>query len=172
MNDLPELTTAHLRLVHARPEHAAAHAAFMARNREHFLHWEPPRSTGVETTAYWVRQLAQAVEDFHSDGSVRLALFPLAEPARLVGRVNFTQIYRGPYQSCVLGYMFNVRRLHRIEANHRPENDRSARLLARLGFVAEGYARAYLFIDGQWRDHVRTAKINTAFDTTAFDAGT
>ncbi|HEU0199010.1 MAG TPA: GNAT family N-acetyltransferase [Burkholderiaceae bacterium] len=193
MNDLPEITTERLRVAHARPEQAAAHAAFMARNREHFERWEPPRSSGVETPAYWTRQLAQAIEDFHADNSVRFVLFPLEAPTRLIGRVNFTQIYRGPFQSAVLGYqidvdeqgkglmhealqaavsyMFEVRRLHRIEANYLQENERSARLLERLGFVLEGMSRAYLFIDGAWRDHVRAVRINEAFDASVFDAG-
>ena len=34
---------------------------------------------------------------------------------------------------------------------------RSGALLARLGFEKEGYAKDYLLIDGQWRDHVLTA---------------
>ena len=33
----------------------------------------------------------------------------------------------------------------------------SGALLARLGFEKEGYAKDYLLIDGQWRDHVLTA---------------
>ncbi len=33
----------------------------------------------------------------------------------------------------------------------------AAALLARLGFEKEGYAKDYLLIDGQWRDHVLTA---------------
>jgi ribosomal-protein-alanine N-acetyltransferase len=49
--------------------------------------------------------------------------------------------------------------LHRVMANYLPRNERSARLLARLGFEREGYARAYLRIAGQWEDHVLTAKI-------------
>lgn len=40
----------------------------------------------------------------------------------------------------------------------------SARLLERLGFVKEGYAREYLHIDGAWRDHVLTARTNPGFD--------
>ena len=31
-----------------------------------------------------------------------------------------------------------------------------------LGFVPEGYARDYLFIDGAWRDHIMTALTNPA----------
>jgi ribosomal-protein-alanine N-acetyltransferase len=54
-------------------------------------------------------------------------------------------------------------RMHRIMAGFRPENDRSRRLLERLGFVEEGFARAYLFIDDAWRDHVLTALVNPAY---------
>ena len=47
--------------------------------------------------------------------------------------------------------------LHRIMANYQPHNERSGKLLRRLGFAVEGYARDYLYIDGEWRDHVLTA---------------
>jgi len=91
---------------------------------------------------------------------------------------------RGAFQACHLGYaltesaqgqglmhevltaaiahVFDVMLLHRIMANYRPENERSARLLARLGFEREGKARAYLKINGVWADHVLTALINPA----------
>lgn len=44
--------------------------------------------------------------------------------------------------------------LHRIDAACIPENVRSRRLLARLGFHEIGLAPAYLKINGRWRDHV------------------
>ena len=56
-------------------------------------------------------------------------------------------------------YSFDELGLHRIMANHQPENERSARLLERLGFEREGYARSYLHIAGAWRDHVLTALV-------------
>lgn len=49
---------------------------------------------------------------------------------------------------------FTVLKLHRVMANYRPENLRSERLLARLGFEKEGLARSYLKINGSWADHV------------------
>jgi [ribosomal protein S5]-alanine N-acetyltransferase len=52
--------------------------------------------------------------------------------------------------------------LSRIMANHRPENTRSANLLAKLGFEREGLARAYLRINGAWADHVLTSLINAS----------
>jgi ribosomal-protein-alanine N-acetyltransferase len=108
---------------------------------------------------------------------------PLDGP--ILGTCNYTNIVRGAFHACHLGYqigrehegqglmaealraanqfMFDVLRLHRIMANFRPENDRSRRLLQRLGFVEEGLARAYLFIDGAWRDHVLTSLTNSAY---------
>ena len=61
-------------------------------------------------------------------------------------------------------YMFTEQKLHRIAANYRPENIRSGRLLAGLGFRIEGFAKNYLFIDGAWRDHVLTSIANDAFN--------
>jgi ribosomal-protein-alanine N-acetyltransferase len=61
-------------------------------------------------------------------------------------------------------FMFSGRRVHRIMANHAPDNGRSAALLARLGFEREGIARDYLFINGAWRDHVLTSLTNPEFD--------
>jgi ribosomal-protein-alanine N-acetyltransferase len=60
-------------------------------------------------------------------------------------------------------YMFIEQKLHRINANFRPENVRSGRLLARLGFRIDGFAPRYLFIDGDWRDHIQTSLISDAF---------
>ena len=97
----------------------------------------------------------------------------------VVGTANLTQIVRGYFQACYLGYAvaerwqgrgmmtealgalmghaFEVMKLHRVMANHTPDNLRSARLLERLGFEREGLAKHYLEIDGVWRDHVLTA---------------
>ncbi|WP_226383430.1 GNAT family N-acetyltransferase [Burkholderia mayonis] len=107
--------------------------------------------------------------------------------APLSGVCHFTNIVRGPFQACHLGFsgdgalqgrglmraglrvaiehvLFGVLRLHRIMANYRPENGRSGRLLARLGFESEGFARRYLQIKGRWTDHVLTSLINPASD--------
>lgn len=100
----------------------------------------------------------------------------------IIGAVNFSNFVRGAFQGCHLGYaidqehegkglMYEALRLaipyaftelgmHRIMVNYLPHNARSATLLARLGFVAEGYARKYLLLGGQWQDHVLTSLVN------------
>ncbi len=45
-------------------------------------------------------------------------------------------------------------------ANYVPTNERSGRLLRRLGFTVEGYARDYLCLNGTWQDHILTSLIN------------
>jgi ribosomal-protein-alanine N-acetyltransferase len=57
----------------------------------------------------------------------------------------------------VVSLCFGRHRLHRLEANIQPENQRSIRLVKRLGFVREGYSERYLKVGGRWRDHERWA---------------
>ncbi len=182
--------TARLRIEVAAPRHAPLHPPFFARNRAHFAPWDPPRSPDLETVEYWETQLEQAQAEFAEGRSARFVVLERAAAApRLIARTNFSQIFRGPFQSCVLGYqidrefegrglmhealaacitfMFRDFKLHRIQAAFRSENARSERLLARLGFERIGVARDYLFIDGAWRDHVLMALINPDFDAAA-----
>jgi [ribosomal protein S5]-alanine N-acetyltransferase len=167
-------------------------AEFFRRNREHFKPWDPPGPPGRFTVAYWERNLARAVDDWKADRALRLHMFEKHDLERVVGRIGFSQIMRGGFQSCMLGYqldeiceghglmyealqsaigfMFQRHHLHRIQANHLEENLRSARLLERLGFVREGLAPKYLFIRGEWRDHVLNSLINPDFDPSRLGA--
>lgn len=189
--ELPVLETPRLRIAHARAGYEAETVAFFERNRDHFARWDPPPPADFYTTAFWERSSQRAIDDFAADRATRFDLFdPHARRRQaVIGRIGFSQIFRGPFQSCILGYqidaayegrglmhealaatiayMFDVKALHRVQANHLPENARSAALLARLGFVREGLAKDYLFIGGGWRDHVLNALTNTAFDASA-----
>ncbi len=53
----------------------------------------------------------------------------------------------------VCDHAFGAVGLHRVQADIRPENGPSQRLVERLGFQREGLLRRYLDIDGDWRDH-------------------
>jgi len=186
----PRLATQRLYIELASPAHAALHARHFVRNREHFARWNPPLED-VESEGFWSRALASAVADFEAGRSVRLVALPREAAAEvMVARINFTQIVRGAFHSCMLGFaidheyegrglmteavaasidwLFVSLNLHRVQASHLPENERSRRLLARLGFVTEGLAREYLFIAGAWRDHVINARLNPRFDPSVF----
>jgi ribosomal-protein-alanine N-acetyltransferase len=185
---LPELETARLTLRLAQPGMEQAMAHFLASNFEgHLDRWSPRPVQGFFTARFWAERLAIAVEEFAADRAVRFVMQPhgpMGGP--ILGTANYTNIIRGAFHACHLGYqvareqegqglmaealratngyMFRDRRLHRIMANFRPENGRSRQLAQRLGFVEEGRAARYLFIDGTWRDHVLTALVNPDFD--------
>jgi [ribosomal protein S5]-alanine N-acetyltransferase len=185
---LPELHTERLVVALARPGMHAAMARFIETNfRDHLARWSPPAEPGLFTEDFWRERLALAVEEFHADRAARFVIRERATPGgQIIGTCSYTNIVRGAFQACHLGYqigqdyeglglmtealrasnrfVFETLRLHRIMANYRPENERSARVLERLGFEREGLAREYLFIDGAWRDHVLTSLLNPAYE--------
>ena len=57
----------------------------------------------------------------------------------------------------VCDHAFGPVGLHRLQADIRPENLPSQRLVERLGFQQEGRLRRLLDIDGDWRDHLSYA---------------
>jgi [ribosomal protein S5]-alanine N-acetyltransferase len=176
------LETERLLLEPIEPGRAAAMADFQSRNRDHIGPWDPSRPPDFYTEAGWVDRIASLLDEENAGRSRRWCCVPKAGPDLIVATVNLTEIVRGPLQACFLGYAidakyertglmseavraavnhgFDTLRLHRIGANYVPENERSGRLLKRLGFQIEGHASQYLFINGSWRDHVLTAKIN------------
>ena len=162
---------------------AGALLGFHQRNREHLKRWSPPAPDDFLTLGYWRRWAAASRTLYEQDRAARLVLrHVLLADGPIIGQINFSNVIRGAFQSAHVGYhidaevegrgimtealrlavgfAFSTLRLHRVQANYIPDNERSARLLERVGFEREGYARDYLFIDGSWRDHVLTALIN------------
>lgn len=68
--------------------------------------------------------------------------------------------YMSEAVALVCEYAFGRAGLHRLEAACIPGNTKSVRLLEKNGFEREGMLRAYLKINGHWRDHVLYARIN------------
>lgn len=105
----------------------------------------------------------------------------------IAGVINVSEIVRGPFQSAYLGYYafvpfagrgimrqglqqvvshcFRELKLHRLEANIQPANERSIALVRGLGFRQEGFSPRYLKICGKWRDHERWAILAEEWDS-------
>jgi ribosomal-protein-alanine N-acetyltransferase len=154
------------------------------RNAHHLAKWSPPRPPDFETIEYWHRKIEIFEQGFEDGRSAHLVATLRDRPADLVATCALSEIVRGAWQACLLGYgidhahegrglmreivkavvgyAFEDLALHRVMANYQPTNARSGALLKSLGFAVEGYARDYLFIDGAWRDHVLTALTNHA----------
>jgi [ribosomal protein S5]-alanine N-acetyltransferase len=180
---VPVLETPRLTLTLPTPEDADELVAYLERNREHLRPWSPPEASGARTREGALRRIERMHAELHAGAALRFWLYPRAGASpRLVGAVSLSNIVLGPFRACYLGYQldhafegrglmhealgasiryaFDELRLHRIMANYVPTNERSGRVLRRLGFVIEGYAQDYLFIDGRFRDHVLTALTN------------
>jgi [ribosomal protein S5]-alanine N-acetyltransferase len=151
-------------------------------NKTHLTPYYPSWHDGFFTTEYWKLQIEVNYQEFANDRSLRLFIFPRNNPKIIIGTVNFSNIVRGAAHYCNVGYslaeseqgkgymteamrgamkyMFEEFKMHRIMASYIPHNQRSGKLLRRLGFVVEGYARDYLMINGRWEDHILTSIIN------------
>jgi ribosomal-protein-alanine N-acetyltransferase len=154
---------------------------YLVENRSHLAHWEALRSEDYFTLEQCRQRVQTTYQQAEAGTGLHLAVF-LAGEEEMIGCCNFSNIVRGVFQACHLGYaiaakhqghgymreavqagiqhMFSKGEMHRVMANHLPENTRSARLLQSLGFEREGYAKAYLMINGRWQDHVLTALVN------------
>ena len=180
---VPQLQGARVLVALAEEADARGLLDFHTRNADHLRPWMPPIPADMFTIGYWQRWVRAARQLYLKDQAVRLVMRLASQSdGPVLGQINLSNIVRGAFQAAhmgyhvdaqvegrglmrealelVVGWAFDDLRLHRIMANHIPGNDRSAGLLRRLGFEIEGQAKAYLFIDGAWRDHVLTAKIN------------
>ncbi|HEV2953255.1 MAG TPA: GNAT family N-acetyltransferase [Candidatus Dormibacteraeota bacterium] len=174
----PSLTTNRLILRRASPAEAPEVARYLAENRAHMQPWEPLYAPSRYSPEFWIDQLEADL----TESNLRLFLFKREQPDRVIGIAHFSNFLRGPVQFCNLGYqldlgeqgrgymcealqraigcVFDDLNVHRIQANYMPHNRRSGALLRRLGFIVEGYARDYLYINGAWEDHILTSLTN------------
>ncbi len=183
-DSLPILSTPRLTLAVLGPEDAERCVRFNRENAEFLAPWEPPMLPARLDCTAMAAAREQAVADARAGKSYSFALIPgHGDPeAAITGWISITNVLRGVFQACNLGYridrrmqghgymseaarecirfVFETLRLHRIQAAYMPHNQRSAALLRGLGFTVEGTAKRYLFIGGEWRDHVLTSLTN------------
>ncbi|PVM85826.1 GNAT family N-acetyltransferase [Caulobacter endophyticus] len=145
-----------------------------AASRGYLTPWEPSWPADDLTRTAFRQRLAAYARELELGEAFPFFVFRKDDDA-IVGGVRLFNIRRGVSQTGVLGYWvgesfagqgytteavkavidfaFGPLGLHRLEAACMPHNARSADLLSRCGFSEEGYARAYLKINGEWRDH-------------------
>jgi [ribosomal protein S5]-alanine N-acetyltransferase len=147
-------------------------------NRDWLEPWEA--TTPGVAPADVGRGYAEAVRALRRDARLGLAFpFALIVGDEFAGQVTVGAIARGSANSAYLGYWiarrfagrgimptalalvvdhcFGDGALHRVEANIRPENAASRRVVEKLGFRIEGTRARYIHIAGEWRDHVSYA---------------
>lgn len=152
-----------------------------ARSRAFLQPWEPTWPADDLTRAAFRRRLTAYARDREAGTAYSFFVLQQADGA-LTGGITLSNIRRGVAQMGTVGYWcgepyarrgltlaaaralsrfaFDTLGLHRLEAACLPHNAASRRLLAKAGFEEEGFAKAYLKINGVWRDHVLFAQIS------------
>ena len=151
-------------------------------SRDFLTPWEPTWPADDLTRGAFRRRLRRHAEEIDRDEAYPFFIFREGDHA-LLGGLTLGQVRRGVAQAATLGYWmgeppagrghmaravrattgfaFATLRLHRLEAACLPHNLASQRLLERVGFQREGYARAYLRIAGVWQDHLLFALLES-----------
>ncbi|MFM2485913.1 GNAT family N-acetyltransferase [Celerinatantimonas yamalensis] len=178
------VVTERAQVVLLQPGLAPLLADYRLRNRDHLGPWEPPRSEAYYSLKQTRENVAGMLMLYEQGAGMPLVALDRSGQ-QVIATVNVSNIVRGIFQAAHLGYgldatlqgqgymreilsaaipmIFKQLKLHRLMANYIPTNHRSGAVLKHLGFTEEGLAKDYLFINGQWRDHILTAKVNPDF---------
>jgi [ribosomal protein S5]-alanine N-acetyltransferase len=163
-----------------RPKLADAKSLVAAVRASARLHqnWIQAPATPARFAAYVKRYAGP--ESRHAAGATHVGLLACRiDDGAAVGVFNLSEIVRSAFHSAYVGYYalaphagqgymaeglaltlefaFRTLRLHRVEINIQPTNERSIALARGAGLTREGFSRRYVKIAGRWRDHERWA---------------
>ena len=178
------LTTEHLILKTPARGDAIKMWKYYKENLEHFRPWSPAYPSAIRFLPFhrdWIKMERRLQSE---ETHLRFYIYRKDDSKReeIVGDFTLSNIIRGPFQSCFLGYkmaaahtgkgwcseavsegvryVFETLNLHRVEANIMPRNAASIGVVNKLNFTLEGESKSYLRINGQWEDHLHFVKIN------------
>jgi [ribosomal protein S5]-alanine N-acetyltransferase len=158
-------------------EDAPALATAYLRNREHLAPWDPDRPESFYTDE---GQEAEVARNLVATVDGRSYMFLVWHDECVVGRVMLNNVVHGVLQSGTVGYWVDHEHLgrglatmgvghvvvqaaklglHRLEAGTMLDNVASQAVLRRSGFQQYGVAERFLFIRGEWCDHVLFQRI-------------
>ncbi|MBN1775360.1 MAG: GNAT family N-acetyltransferase [Oscillospiraceae bacterium] len=155
---------------------------YLARNRVFHEPFHQLHQDAYYTTYIQKQYLRSDMNAFFDKSQCGFWLIKQSDPDRIIGRLAFSGIIRGALQSCLMGYhldkdevgkgymaeaiicacryMFSTWKMHRIQADIMPRNERSIKTIERCGFVRSGLSGKYMAINGKWEDHYMYALIN------------
>ena len=181
--DFPlQIATPRLRLFTAQERHVDDILTYLIENKSFFQPWMPTYGPSFHTRFEQLKWIENDIQMFHHRVKLKFYIALKEAPEEIVGDVVFTNIIYGGFLSCFLGYkqsqkfegngymkeaiqaavdfIFKHWKLHRVEANIVPRNQKSIKLISGLGFEEEGYSKRYLKLNGAWEDHVHFVKRN------------
>jgi [ribosomal protein S5]-alanine N-acetyltransferase len=148
----------------------------LRQNSRSFLEaWEPRWNDDEFLQSSFRRRISHYNKLVAEDLAYPFFIFS-ADGQTLQGAITLSNVRRGVAQMATLGYwtgeayanrgvmadaLATIKNfasedldLHRLEAACLQTNTPSIRLLVRAGFEREGFAKAYLKINGRWEDHI------------------
>jgi ribosomal-protein-alanine N-acetyltransferase len=178
---IPNIQTERTELILLTPDNAHLFLAYQLKNKDRLAPWEPTREIDYFSDKLSLERAEAAQNDFKNGSAIRFIAID-RESKQVAAVCNFTCITREPSLSCMLGYsvsaefegkgimlevvtagiayVFDTLGLHRITASYMPTNLKSAKLIQKLGFEREGFAKSYLRIAGKWEDMIVCSLIN------------
>lgn len=173
-----ELNSNRLKLKILNPSYAQTMLDYYVQNKEHLQEVEPARDNSFYTLDNQKNILLESYKQYLNGTSLDMGIFI---DEKLIGKIKLSNIVYGVFKSAFVGYSidkeqqgkgymkealnlvleyaFDVMGIHRIEASTLLDNEKSKSVLRKSGFEEVGINRKYLFINGQWRDHITFYKI-------------
>lgn len=187
----PVLENGRLRLRAPKRRDYPAWLQLRRESRDHLKPYEPRWTESDMQRSAFEQRVRRGAEEAAAGTDFMFFAFLVEEGReRLVGGLTLSNIRRRAAQHATLGYWmgqrysgqglmtaavaltlpfaFETLGLHRIHAAFLPENAASRRVLAKNGFVEEGFAERYLQIDGAWADHVLCGLTRESYDLRRF----
>lgn len=153
---------------------------YYLRNREFLRCFEPVRDESFYTLESQRRTLTESYKQFLNGSGVNFGIYKNNE---LIGKIRISNIVMGVFKNAFIGYSmdekeqgkgymkeavklvveyaFEELELHRIEATTLIDNEKSQRVLRNCGFKELGISEKYLYINGEWRDHMVFYKVKS-----------
>ena len=155
-------------------------------NRAFFEKYQPSRDDTYYTMDYQRALLMQEERNMANLTGAYYYYYLKKDPEHIIGSISFSRIRKEPYASTIFGYniderfqgqgycteackgsiehVFTLAPIHRIESRALMDNQKSIRVLERLGFFYEGFEKASILINGEFRDHNRYALLNEKYN--------
>ena len=151
---------------------------FHLRNRQYLKRFEPARDEAFYNLDNQKRTLTEGYKQFLNGVGVNFGIY---KDKKLIGKIRISNIIIGVFKNAFIGYSmdekeqnkgymkeavklvvtyaFEELELHRVEATTLVDNEKSQRVLKNCGFKELGISEKYLYINGEWRDHMVFYKI-------------
>jgi len=152
-------------------------------SRDFLVPWEPLWPPNSLSYGFYCSLLRRHWREWRKGSGFAFAIFTYTGPRPvLVGGITLGDVVYAAAQKGTIGYWlgkpyvgqglmteavglvcdfaFQTLHLQRVEAGCLPHNEASKALLRRAGFEQEGYAKAYMQINGKREDHLLWGKSN------------